>query len=168
MGTTLFKNLLHKLNLRIGKFSETSLKHRSAIFLFSVVMIFVDPLVSITFGSASLGGVGISVSPPQKISIGLLLLALLVYRLIAFWASVLLENGTDLSLARRRAALEFDPAWEAEQHESESMEQLISHESREDVYKWTLRQLVWQFVVPNILALVALTIFAAKYFAPDT
>ncbi|WP_339807326.1 hypothetical protein [uncultured Marinobacter sp.] len=106
-------------------------------------------------------------SPPQEVSIGLLLLALLVYRLIAFWASVLLENGTDLSLAERRALLEFDPSWEAEEHEPGNMEQLIRNESRGEVYKWTLWQLVWQFLVPNFLALVALTVFAAKYFAPD-
>ena len=167
MSTNLFRHLLHKLHLRIGKFSEASLKHRSGILLLSVVMIFVDPRVSITFGSASLGGLGISVSPPQEVSIGLLLLALLVYRLIAFWASVLLENGTDLSLAERRALLEFDPSWEAEEHEPGNMEQLIRNESRGEVYKWTLWQLVWQFLVPNFLALVALTVFAAKYFAPD-
>lgn len=167
MRINLFKHLLHKLHLRIGIFSDVSLKHRSAILLLSVVMIFVDPRVSVTFGSASLGGLGISVSPAQEISIGLLILALLAYRLIAFWASVLFENGTDLSLAERRALLEFDPSWEVEEHEPGNMEQLIREETRGEVYKWTMRKLIWEFIVPNLIALIALTVFAVKYFVPD-
>src|SRR5690606_38989748 len=130
-------------------------------------MIFVGPGVSVTFGNASFGGLGISVSPPQEISIGWLILALLVYRLIAFWASVLLENGTDLKLAERRALLEFDPSWEAEEHQPGNMEQFIREESQGDVYIWTMRKLVWEFVIPNFVALIALTVFAVKYFLPD-
>ena len=161
----MLSHYLYKLHLHIGKLGEHSLKHRSAILLLSVLLLFIHPNVEITFGSASLAGLGISVNPPQKLSIGLFLLILLLYRLIAFWASVLLESGTDQNRAKRKALLEFDPAWEAEEHRPSDMEQLIRRESNKKICKWSVRQIIWEFVIPNLLAFVALAVYIVKYVA---
>ncbi len=156
-------NFKYKLHLHIGKLGDASLKHRSAILFLSVLMLLIDPNVKVTFGKASLAGLGISVDPPQTIYVGVFLLVLLVYRLVAFWASVLLESGTDSSRATRKAILEFDPAWEAEEHRPHDMDQLIKNESGGIVYKWGVRQILWEFVFPNILALCTLTVYSIGY-----
>jgi len=156
-------NLKYKLHLHIGKLGDVSLKHRSVILFLSVLMLLIDPNVKVTFGKASVAGLGISVDPPQTIYIGFFLLALLVYRLIAFWASVLLENGTDSNRARRKAALQFDPAWEAEQDNPHDLDQIIKNESGSIVYKWSVRQILWEFVLPNVLALATLIVYLTGY-----
>ena len=154
---------LYKLHLNIGKLGESSLKHRGAILVLSVVILFVDPNVRITFGEASLAGLGISVEPPQSFPIGFFLFALLIYRLIAFWVSVLLESGTDSNRARRKALIDFDPGWEADEQRPGNMDDLIRHESGNIIYKWTVRQILWEFVIPNIIAFFAIIIFTIKY-----
>ena len=153
---------LFKLNLHIGKLGDSSLRHRSAILVLSVLLILVGPEIKITFGSASLAGLGISVSPPQELSVGLFLLAILTYRLIAFWASVLIESGTDLARAERKALLVFDSGWEAEEHKPSDMDQLIRQESHGMVYRWTKWQLVWEILLPNLIAATALAVYATK------
>ncbi len=158
-------NYKYKLHLHIGKLGEASLKHRSVILLLSILMLLVDPNVKVIFGKASVAGLGISVEPPQTIYVGFFLLALLIYRLVAFWASVLLESGTDSSRATRKALLEFDPAWEAEEHRPHDMEQHIKNESGEIIYKWSVRQVLWEFVFPNVLALAALTVYLIVYIS---
>lgn len=132
--------------------------------LVSVFMLFVDPNVKITFGSASFAGLGISVNPPQTLPLGIFLLALLIYRLIAFWASVLIESGTDASRAKRKALLAYDPGWEVDEHRPDDMEQLIKEESGGIVYRWSVRQLIWDFLIPNLLAVIALCVYFIKYF----
>lgn len=159
------EHLKYKLHLHIGKLSDYSLKHRSAILVLSVLMLLIDPNVKVTFDKASVAGLGISVDPAQTIYIGVFLLALLIYRLIAFWASVLLESGTDLNRATRKALIEFDPAWEAEERKPHDMDQLIKSESGEIVYKWSIRQILWEFLLPNALALVALAVYTTSYIA---
>lgn len=158
---------MYKLHLHIGDLSDTSSKHRSAILLLSVLVMFVAPDVKLTFGTASLAGLGISVSPPQEIAIGHFLLALLTYRFIAFWVLVLLESGTDISRAERKALLAFDPAWGAEEEQSGDKEQLIRLESRDMVYKWKVRQIVWEIIVPNVIALSALAIYITRFILLD-
>lgn len=160
-----FSDYFYKLHLNIGKLSESSLKHRSAILMLSVLMLFIEPNVAIIFGSASVAGLGISVNPPQEIPVGLFLLTLLLYRLIAFWALVLTESGTDSSRAERKALLEFDPSWEAEETRTHDLDQLIRQESGKTIYKWSIRQLVWEFVIPNLLAFIALVVYVVKYVA---
>ncbi|EJB8535479.1 TPA: hypothetical protein I7264_25880 [Vibrio parahaemolyticus] len=155
----------YKLHLNIGKLNEVSMKHRSAILLISVLIYFVDPNVKITFGNASLAGLGISVEPAQTVYLGYFLLALLIYRLIAFWVSVLLESGTDRNRAIRKAQIDFEPAWEAEENRPHDMEQLIRQESEKITYKWNVRQILWEFVFPNIIALVAVITFFVQYLS---
>ncbi|WP_444901337.1 hypothetical protein ACJJIG_17350 [Microbulbifer sp. SSSA007] len=159
------RDLKYKLHLHIGKLGDVSLKHRSSVLLLSVLMFLVDPTMQVTLGKASVAGLGISVDPPQTIHIGIFLLILLLYRLVAFWVSVLLESGTDESRATRKALLDFDPAWEAEKyrHRPGDMEQLIKNESGAIVYKWSVRQILWEFVLPNVLALTALVKYVAGY-----
>ncbi len=153
------------MNLNIGKLGPTPIKHRSAIMILSVLMLFIDPGVEITFGSASLAGFGISVKPEQVIHIGYFLLALLIYRLIAFWASVLLENGTDSNRARRKALDMFDGTYSANEPQPHDMEYVLDSESEEILYKWNFRQALWEFVVPNLLAFIALVIYLIRYIA---
>lgn len=153
------------MHLHIGKLGESSLKHRSAILLLSVLMLFIEPSVTITFGNASLAGLGISFNPPQTISIGLFLFALLIYRLTAFWVSVFLESGTDSKRATRKALLSFDPSYEAEENRPHNMEHVIKAESEDILYKWSVRQILWEFVTPNLLAIVSLSVYIIEYLA---
>lgn len=157
-------NLKYTLDLHVGKLGEASVKHRSAVLMLSVLMLFISPSVKVTFGSASVAGLGISIDPPQTIFLGIFLFALLIYRLAAFWAAVLLESGTDSSRATRKAQLEFEPSLGEEQNRAHDMGALIQSESRKTVYKWSVRQILWEFVFPNILAAIALTKYLLEYF----
>lgn len=161
-------HFLYRLHLHIGKLSEASLKHRSTILLLSILISLIDPSVTISFGSASLAGLGISVNPPQELSVGALLLALLIYRLIAFWVSVLLESGTDSKRVTRKALLDFEPAWEAEEYRPGDIGQLISQESEKVIHRWSVRQLIWELVIPNLIAIIALTVFITKFLGQHT
>ena len=96
---------------------------------------------------------------PQTIHVGIFLLILITYRLIAFWVSVLLESGTDSSRAARKALLDFDPASEAEDPRSYNQEQIIESESGEIIYKWSVRQILWEIVFPNVFASIALVVY---------
>ncbi|NWO06548.1 MAG: hypothetical protein HLX50_12940 [Alteromonadaceae bacterium] len=154
---------LDYLHLHLGKLSETSLKHRRAILLLSLLMFFIGPSVKVTFGKASLAGLGISITPPQEISIGLLVLGLLIYRVFAFWTSIIIESGTDLKLAKRKALLEIEPEWEAEEYEPGNIEQYVRHSSNKIVYKWTKWQLIWEFLFPNIVAITAFITYVMKF-----
>lgn len=160
MGIIEIKNTLY---LNIGKLSDASHKHRGAILMVAVIMLFIDPEVKVTFGSASLAGLGISVTPAQEISLGLLLFAILVYKLIAFWVSVLLESGTDSARAERKALMELDPGWDAEQHDPTDFSRLIRNHKQEIIYKWTVRQILWEFVFPNLVGVVALSHYLRVY-----
>ena len=154
----------HKLHLHIGKLGEASLKHRSSILLLSVLIIFVEPNLKIIFGKASVAGLGISVDPPQTIHLGLFLLLLLIYKLITFWLSVFIEHGTDPTRAGRKALLDFEPSSETEEHRPHDMDKLIKRESDDIVYKWSVRQIVWEFIFPNLLAVAGIATYLIKYF----
>lgn len=158
---------MYKLNLYIGKLSDASSKHKSAILFLSVLVMFVGPDVKLTFGSASLAGLGISVSPPQELAIGHFLLALLTYRFIAFWVLVLLDGGTDISRAERKALLAFDPAWGAEEEQPGDKEQLIRRESGDIIYKWKVRQIAWEILFPTVIALLAFVTYITKFILFD-
>jgi hypothetical protein len=154
----------YKLHLNIGKLGEVSLKHRSVILFLSVLMLLVDPDLKITFGNASVAGLGISVDPPQAIFLGVFLLALLIYKLIVFWISVFIEHGTDPKRAGRKALLKFDPSYEAEEENHHDMGQIIRNEKGEIIYKWSVRQILWEFIFPNVLAFGGIVTYAIKYF----
>lgn len=158
----MINRFIDSLHFHLGKLSDTSLKHRSTILFLSVVMLFIDPSVKITLGTASLAGLGISLSPPQEIPIGQLIMFLLVYRVFAFWTSTILESGTNLNLAKRKVLLDVEPTWEAEENEPGNIEQYVRHTSHKKVYKWTKWQLAWEFLFPNILALAAFITYSAK------
>lgn len=146
----------------LGKLGEVPLKHRSHILVLSVIVMLVDPNIKITFGSASLAGLGISVEPKQTFDVGFTLSCLLLYRLIAFWASTLLASGTSYELAKERAYDELDPARHAEEPTVGDIDQEASRVSRRSVYAWNKLQLIWELVLPNMLAMVALAIFYVK------
>lgn len=156
---------IRKLYRNVGKLTDASLKYRGSILLLSVLVIFIDPDVKITFGSASLAGLGISISPPQEFSIGLFLVALLAYRWIAFLATALFESGTDIERTEKNVLLKFEPAWEAEERNPGDMDQLVRMESDRSVYKWEKYQLIWEFLLPNAIAVIAFSVYAIKFFA---
>ena len=139
----------------VGELGEVSLKHRSNILLLSVLMIFIDSNVKVILGKASLAGLGITIEPTQTIPVGLFLFALLIYRLVAFWASVTLESGTSKSIADTKAQYDIDPAYHAEERSPSDMDQAIRMESNATTYKWQVRRILWEFTVPNLLALKA-------------
>ena len=156
-----FKKWMH---LHIGKLSDTSLKHRGSILLLSTLILFIDPAVKLTFGKASLAGLGISVDPVQVIPVGLFLWVLLIYRLTAFWVSVLLESGTDPKMAAQKALSVQNYPYEQNEPEV-TMPRLLDSESKGILNKWTIRQMLWELVPPNLLALVALIVYLARWLS---
>ncbi len=150
-----FKKWMH---LHIGKLSPIALKHRGAILVLSVLTFFIEPDVIIKFGTASVVGLGVTVTPEQSINIGYLLLALLIYRLIAFWASVLLENGTDENRAAQKALVLHSMPYQQKEPEV-TMSDVLDNESEGTLYKWKVRQVLWEFVLPNIIAFTAIIVW---------
>lgn len=152
----------YKLPIHIGKIGDSAHKHRTAVLFLSVLAIFIEPHVTVSFGTASLAGLGISVTPPQEIPVGILLFCLLIYRLTSFWVIVLIDSGTDFERAERKAYLELDPGCEAEEHSPSTMEELIRREARGKVLNWTVWQLTWEFLFPNVVAAAALATFITR------
>ncbi len=149
------------VNLRgyIGKLGEVSLKHRSHTLVLSVIVMLVDPNINITFASASIAGLGISVEPKQTFDVGLILSCLLLYRLIALWASALLASGTSYDAAKDRAYDELDPARHADEPGVGDIDQEASKMSRKSIHTWNKFQVFWELTLPTVLAIVALIIF---------
>ena len=157
--------LKYFLYQHVGALNDAALKHRGAILLISALMLFIEPGAKATFGKVAVAGLGISIDPEQDIYIGVFLFVLLVYRLVAFWMSVLIESGTDQGRAERKALLEYDPSWFADEPAPHTTEQLIKDEAEHTVYKWNVRQILWEFMFPNFLAAVALTSYVVVYLS---
>jgi hypothetical protein len=153
-----FRRLVH---YNIGQLSESSLKHRGAILFLSVAIIFIDPDVSLTLGSASLAGLGISVEPPQSIPVAPFLFSLLIYRLTAFWASIVLDNRTDTKKTHERISLHYEDDYE--DCEINTTGDMISHETDASTYHWGVRKILWDILPPNILALYCTFKFMQHY-----
>lgn len=151
-----FQNWGH---IYIGPLSDVSLKHRNSVLFISILMMLISPDVTITFGSASIAGLGIKIEPPQTIHIGSVLFLLLLYRLIAFWATTLISHGTNEKIAYKKAAINIDASYLAPQQQA-TITDVINEESDSIKYKWETHRIIWEFIVPNALALAAL----AKYF----
>ena len=156
---------MNKIELHIGKLSEKALKHRSAILLLSVLIFVVDPKVKITFSKASAAGLGISVDPPQTFYIGFFLFFLLFYRLVAIWVVVFLERGTDEKVARRKAINEIEPWHDGEKPDPQNNEQLIEIRSGSILREWDKKQLLWELLLPSLIAIFALITFLVKHYA---
>lgn len=157
--------LRYWLYRHIGELSDVSLKHRSAVILLSVLLLFLDHDVAITFGSASLAGLGISVTPPQTIPVGTFLLLLLIYRFFAFVASISIESGVNPDLAGKKARYQFDPAYDAEERSSHDMDQIVRYDSNEITYKWRGRQILWEVIFPCFLAAMSIGLFLFRLVA---
>jgi len=156
-----FKSWIYR---HIEGLGEVSLKHRSNILMLSVLMLFIDPDVKLILGKASLAGLGITIEPTQTIPIGLFLFILLIYRLSAFWASVLLESGINEIKADGKARYEIDPAYHAEERKASDMDQAVRMESYDITYKWKVRQILWEFILPNLLALIGLAKYIYSFY----
>ncbi|EHU4978445.1 hypothetical protein [Vibrio vulnificus] len=157
---------MNMVNLRgyIGKLGEVSLKHRSHTLVLSVIVMLVDPNINITFGSASLAGLGISVEPKQTFDVGFILSCLLLYRLVALWASALLANGTSYEAAKERAYNELDPARHDDEPGVGNLVQEASKLSRKSVYTWNKFQVFWELTLPTVLAIVAFITFSVRSY----
>jgi len=147
----------------IGPLSESALKHRNHILLISVLMVLISPEVKVTFGKVNALGLGISLDPPQTIHIGILLFSLLLYRTIAFWVTALISNGKNEKNARRKAALKVDPS-ELIPPAPRDMVDVIHEKSESIIYNWKFIGFIWEFIVPNLLAMYALTSYTYHYF----
>lgn len=154
---------MSRIYLYFGDISEEAIKHRSAIMVLSVIMLVIDPHVTLTLGAASLAGLGISVEPPQAIPVGLFLYVILFYRLIAFWVAALLGAGTNKNTARERAIDACDPTHYDQEKNIQDVGQLISFESSAIIYRWKVRRIYWDLFIPNILAMISLSIYSYGY-----
>lgn len=150
----------------IGHLNDLSLKHRNHILIISILMMVISPEVKITFGKASVIGLGINIDPPQTIYIGLVLLVILIYRVIAFWITALITQGTNKQSAYNKAALKID-----EMHilpgPATNIGDVINEEANSIKYKWELRRLTWEFIIPNLLALIALLRYGYYYICAE-
>lgn len=124
----------------------------------SVLMLFLDPRVSITVGSLSAGGVGIVVEPSQNVSVAFALFLALGYLTLAFWFSVLIESGTDESRAHSIAAFKFDPSF-GDYDKPRDVDELVSHEARNRIDNWNAFRVGWDVLLPSALAIIALSRF---------
>lgn len=154
----------HWVDRNIAQLEEAALKHRSAVILLSVMLLFIEPDVKLAFGSAALAGFGVSVNPPQTISISLVLIFLLIYRFLAFWVTILLASGTDKNIATGKALYQYDPAYDMSATPMSSMEEVIKDETETILYKWKFWKFVWEVLLPTTVALVAILVYTITYF----
>lgn len=158
----------HWLYYNIGELSESSLKYKSSILLISVIIIFTSPDASLTFGSASFVGLGISVTPPQTIPIGPFLLALLAYRFISFWIEVIIDNGLD----EKRTARKIEDKFTSSHYESnyfddspDSEEEYIEQQINNKIHSWKINKIIWNIAPPNIAAIACITKYLYHHLA---
>lgn len=156
-----FRSWLYK---NVGELDQASSKHRTIILFISAIMLFTDPSVSVTLGSASLAGLGISVEPPQSIPVGVLLLALLTYRLVALWASIILDSGTDKLKAQYKARIRHGSP-EDYNPEPNTIDELITEIAENTVYTWQIRKILWELAPPNIAALTCIVKYSLYYLS---
>ena len=148
----------------IGELNETSLKHRSHILLLSVLLLFVSSDIVLILGKASLAGLGISVDPPQTIPVGLFLFVILVYRVIAFWTSALINNGLNIEKIEHELRLDYDPIYEAEPKPRDPGE-LARVMGAAIRFKWERVKVLWEFYLPNLFAFVSIANFVFDYYS---
>ena len=146
----------------IGPLSEVSLKHRNYVLLISILLVLISPEVKITFGTASIAGMGIEIDPAQTIYIGVVLLFILLYRISAFWATALITHGSNEKSARRKAALKID-ADSLVPPPPQHISDVVKEKAEAINYKWSFIRLIWEFFLPNILALAALSKYTYYY-----
>ncbi|EHU0329855.1 hypothetical protein KY023_004424, partial [Vibrio vulnificus] len=151
-----------KISSYLGELNEVSAKHRSNILVLSVIVFLVDPNVVISFGNASLAGLGITIVPKQDINIGYILLGLLVYRFIAFWFSILSTSGRNFSAAESRALSELQPDYLTEQPGTGNLDQEVARYARKSVRRWKNYSFVWDIYLPSALAVIATIFFICK------
>lgn len=154
--------LLTNKSLTIGKLDETSLKHRSAVLVLSAMVFFVSPEAKLTFGNASLAGLGISVTPPQVLPVGWFLVALLLYRLIAFWMSILIGEKTDLGRAKWRALRCFAPEYTNDEDEPGNPEAMAIFHAKYGVSQWSRIRALWEIAIPSVMGVLAFLFFLYK------
>lgn len=154
---------MSRVYLNLGEINEEARKHRSAILVISVIMLVVDPHVTLTLGTASLAGLGISVKPPQSIPVGLFLYAVLSYRVIAFWAATIIGAGVNDDIARDKAIDSCDPGHYAEERNPHDIGHLINMETNHITYRWKVRRIYWDIFVPNLMAAFSLVFYSYRY-----
>lgn len=149
------------VDLKIGDPSEKSIGIGKTVMFFSVLMLVINPSVKVTFGQASLAGLGISVTPPVTIPVGALLLLLLTYRLVSFWVNLIIDNGTDIKKARGRVYESFTHDHE---RKPQDMNEVMDQEADYITFKWRFRKIVWVVFVPCFLSLAAYAKYFVLYF----
>jgi len=147
----------------IDGIGENSRRARKALIFVSVCVMFVDQNVKLTLGKASLGGLGVEISPQQIIPVYDLLIVFLVYLFISFLASVLTENGTDFEKAERTSWKKVDPGFFENIEEPRSQNELAKVMANDAVTKWEWRKIIWEIFFPILFALSALTKFGYNF-----
>ena len=146
----------------IADVSEKTEKTRKLVMFLGVAAIFISPDVVVTFGSASVAGLGISVSPVQKLPIAVVILAVLVFKIISLWVTIAIESGRDESTARRKAFSIIKPMLMEGEQNPDDIEHFVRSKAHEMTRKWTLRKLLWEVVMPSLVGIVGVTVFLAK------
>ena len=155
-------NLIFRPHLYIGKLNESSLKHRGAIIVLSALLIFIDRDVTVTLGSGSLAGLGISVSPPQHLPIGFFLVLLLVYRLITFWVTGLIDEGTNPERAEMRSIDAIIGYQTVDTLDLKNREHAVNALTAARLDIWSFFRTLWEFVLPSIIGVSALIAYGLK------
>jgi len=161
-----FKTLLTDNFDGINGISEVSRRHRKSVLFTSICLIVLDQSVELTLGKASLGGLGIGISPEQVIPIYKVLLLVLTYFCITFWVSISIETGLDIDRVKKNLIKnDKDTIYIDCDSENNVKDSSDIHVAAEEVVsKWEFRKILWEIVMPTTLAFVALIKHLFLYF----
>jgi len=160
LRNTDLRNWLYR---HISILDTTSQKQRVAILFLSAMTFIIEPHAKLTLGKASLAGLGVSLEPSQTIQVGLVLLALLCYRLISFWMTVTLNSGVDSDISNEKAQFIFNPAYGDDGGPYHENDQLAINKSRSLVYSWTVRKIIWEVVVTSLIGTASAVYYLIIY-----
>lgn len=147
-------NVLQWLERHAGPISEVSRRHRSAILFWSAIAIFVDHGTTVTFGQASLAGLGITVSPPQTLPIGMLITLMLLYRLAALWFTAFSDAGSDTNKAHYNASFKYDPDSLTPAGPAFRPDEVADEAAENRMYLWSVWRTAWDLVLPTVLGVI--------------
>ena len=158
--------LNHWLLMHIGALEEASQRHARAVIVLAALTIIVEPGLLLTVGSGSILGVGMSLTPEQEIPLGLVVFSLLIVRLIWLWVTALIASGTDQTNANTRVAHRHGPEFLEPNNDPQKSTDPFDDQVNQITFRWELIRIYWQFVIPNVFALAAITFVLIHAFWP--
>lgn len=160
----MLKGLRDWANTHIADVSDKTEKTRKLVMFLGVVALLIDSDVAVTLGSASMGGLGVSISPPQVLPVAEIIVFILLFKIVALWVTIAIESGRDKRTARNKAFRIVEPDLMGSDENTDDIELAVRTQAYAITSKWTLWKLVWEVAMPSLIGLAGVATFLYKAF----